>query len=54
MFMSVLFIEKFVYSWEVGLEDFLKIYSRPMGNSCCKKDYSKGEVNVVKIRQIRL
>ena len=25
-----------------------------MGNSYCKKDYSKGEVNVVEITQIRL
>ena len=25
-----------------------------MGNSYCKKDYSKGEVNVIKITQIKL
>ena len=25
-----------------------------MSNSCCKKDYSKGEVNVLEITQIRL
>ena len=33
---------------------FSKFLCDSMGNSYCKKDYSKGGVNVVKITQIRL
>ena len=33
---------------------FLKIFCDSMGNSYCKKGYSKGEVNMVEITQIKL
>ena len=39
-------------------QEFSKLFSKflldTMGNSCCKKDYSKAAVNVVEIIQIRL
>ena len=50
--MSILFIEAFALSWEIVLRDFLEI--SPIGNSYCKKKYSKDEVNVVEITQITL
>ena len=31
-----------------------KLLRDSRGNSCCKKDYGKGEVNVVEIKQITL
>ena len=52
--MSVSFIETFVLSWEIFLGSSSKFLGDTMGNSYCKMDYSKGEVNVVKITQIRL
>ena len=44
--MSVLFIETFALSWKIVWDS--------MDNSYCKKACSNGEINVVKITQIRL
>ena len=52
--MSVLFIEIFALSWEVVLRFFSKFLIDSMGNSYCKKNYSKGAVNAFKITQLRL
>ena len=52
--MSVLFIEIFALSWEVVLRFFSTFLIDSMGNSYCRKNYSKGTVNAVKITQIRL
>ena len=41
-------------SWDIALGGFLKLLCDSMGNSYCESDYSKGEVNVVKITHIRL
>ena len=41
-------------SWDIALGGFLKLLCGSMGNSYCESDYSKGEVNVVKITHIRL
>ena len=41
-------------SWDIVLGRFLKRLCDSVGNSYCESDYSKGEVNVVKITHIRL
>ena len=53
-FMCVLFIETFVLSWEIALGSLSKLLHNWIKNNYCKKDYQKGEVNVVKTTQIRL
>ena len=52
--MNVLFNETFALSWEIALGVSSKFLRDLMGNNYCKKEYSKGEVSVVEITQIRL
>ena len=53
-YMSVSFIETFVLSRETILGSFLKFLCYSISNCYCKKNYSKEEVNLVKITHIRL
>ena len=53
-FMNLSFTETFALSWELFLGLSLNFLRDSMGNSYRKKDYSKGEVNIVEIIQIRL
>ena len=52
--MNLTFTETFALSWELFLGVSLNFLRDSMGNSYRKKDYSKGEVNIVEIIQIRL
>ena len=53
-FMSISFIETFVLSRETILGSFLKFLCCSISNCDRKKNYSKEEVNLVKITHIRL
>ena len=53
-FMSISFIEKFTLSWEIVLGSFLNIFHDQWVIVTVKKDYSKGQVDVVEITQIKI
>ena len=52
--MSVSFIETFVLSWEIFLGISSKIFRDSIGISYRKVDYSKGDVNVLKLLKLGL